>query len=123
MLTQAFRPALLGRMTVVPYAAINKDTLRELTAMKLEHVGRRLMERHRIPLLWDEAVADNIAASCDAVDTGARNIDHIINAHLLPGIAAALLSSLLEEKNAPRGLRVSLDASNGAFNCALEARP
>ena len=123
VLTQAFRPALLGRMTVVPYAAINKDTLRELTAMKLEHVGRRLMERHRIPLLWDEAVADNIAASCDAVDTGARNIDHIINAHLLPGIAAALLSSLLEEKNAPRGLRVSLDASNGAFNCALEARP
>ncbi len=123
VLTQAFRPALLGRMTVVPYAAINKDTLRELTAMKLEHVGRRLMERHRIPLLWDEAVADNIAASCDAVDTGARNIDHIINAHLLPGIAAALLSSLLEEKNAPRGLRVSLDAANGAFNCALEARP
>ena len=123
VLTQAFRPALLGRMTVVPYAAINKDTLRELTAMKLEHVGRRLMERHRIPLLWDEAVADNIAASCDAVDTGARNIDHIINAHLLPGIAAALLSSLLEEKNAPRGPRVSLDAANGAFNCAPEARP
>ncbi|WP_417292626.1 type VI secretion system ATPase TssH [Desulfovibrio porci] len=120
ILTQTFHPALLGRMTVVPYTSIRKEILRELTDMKLDLVNRRLRERHHIPLLWDAEVADSITASCGAVDTGARNIDHIISAHLLPGIASALLSSLLDETRAPRGLRVSLDADNGAFVCALE---
>lgn len=123
LLTQTFRPALLGRMTVVPYFSISKDILRELTAMKLAMVRRRLQQRHRLSLLWDEAVLENITASCTAVDTGARNIDHIINTHLLPRIATTLLASLLDANHAPATLRVSHDPTKGSFSVSPEALP
>ncbi len=122
MLSQTFRPALLGRMTVVPYLAIPKEILRELTEMKLARVSDRLQQRHHIPLIWDDAVVESITASCSAVDTGARNIDHIINGHLLPRMATTLLASLPDGSGGPKRLRVRLDAADGAFSCALEPR-
>ena len=94
VLTQFFRPALLARMTIIPYFTIRPSILKELVIMKLNQVADRMTARHRIPLLWDEAVIDNILVSCTAVDTGARNIDHIINDRLLPGLATVLLGQI-----------------------------
>ncbi len=122
LLSQTFRPALLGRMTVVPYLAIRREILRELTDMKLAQVADRLQRRHHIPLIWDEDVADSITASCSAVDTGARNIDHIINGHLLPRLATALLAPPPDGDGGPRSLRVRLNAADGAFSCVPEPR-
>jgi type VI secretion system protein VasG len=123
MLTQFFKPALLGRMTVVPYMSINPETMRELVAIKLNRVAERLMARHRITLAWNEDVAGSIAASCTAVDTGARNIDHIINSTLLPGIASILLGSLSDNVKIS-SLHIGLDAAGGSFTyqCAGENR-
>lgn len=96
VLTQFFRPALLGRMTVVPYTTIRPSVLKELVTLKLSQVAERMETRHRVKLAWDEAVVENIVNSCTAVDTGARNIDHIIGANLLPGIASSLLGRIDE---------------------------
>ncbi len=52
VLTQFFKPALLARMTVVPFTTIRPSILKELTAMKLERVAERMLARHRIPLVW-----------------------------------------------------------------------
>jgi type VI secretion system protein VasG len=112
-LAQFFRPALLGRMTIVPFMPISPDILKELVAIKFSQVGERLRVRHRMELSWNEDVVGNIAASCTAVDTGARNIDHVINANLLPGIATALLGSLSENGPEPTALRIELDAGTG----------
>ena len=109
-LMQFFRPALLGRMTVVPYTTINPKILKELVGMKLARVSQRLAQRHNIVLSWSPEVVDNIAASCSAVDTGARNIDHIINASLLPGIATALLGGLDKDRGPSSALRIGLDS-------------
>ncbi len=119
-LTQFFRPAFLGRMTIVPFMPISPDILKELVVMKLSQVGGRLLLRHRLALTWSEEVVANIAASCTAVDTGARNIDHVINANLLPGIAATLLGSLAGSGPAPHGLHIGLDTESGTFSCVLQ---
>lgn len=123
VLTQFFKPALLGRMTVIPYTVINPETMRELVTLKLGRVAERLMARHRIRLGWNEDVTESIAASCTAVDTGARNIDHIINATLLPGIASVLLGSLSDSAKIT-SLHLGLDAAGGSFTyqCAGESR-
>ena len=118
-LTQFFRPALLGRMTIVPYMAIRPEIMRELVEMKLSRVADRLLARHRIPLVWSDAVADSIAAGCTAVDTGARNIDHVINATLLPGIATSLLGSMGKNSPGRRKMSIDLDAERGVFSYAL----
>ncbi len=137
-LSQFFRPALLGRMTIVPFMPISPDILSELVVMKLAQIGERLKQRHRLALSWADEVVAAIAASCTAVDTGARNIDHVINANLLPIIATTLLGSLgapsapgSASGSAPGsasgqalgragGLRISLDAEHGHFICALQ---
>ena len=115
-LSQFFRPALLGRMTIVPYMSLRPEILRELVGIKLARVAGRLAARHRVPLTWSEDVLSSIAASCTAVDTGARNIDHIINASLLPRIATTLLGGMGRPGRHP-GLHIDLDAEQGVFTC------
>ena len=120
-LLQHFQAALLGRMAVVPYGAIRDATMRELVEMKLARVGERLARRHRMILRWGEDVVESIIASCRAVETGARNIDHIIGASLLPGLATTLLGNLDAE---PGGeLHVGLSEEDGAFAFSVGGRP
>jgi type VI secretion system protein VasG len=49
-----------------------------------------------------------IAERCTQVDTGARNIDYIIERTILPGISVALLEQLAEETK-PNQLVLELD--------------
>jgi type VI secretion system protein VasG len=116
VLQNFFRPGLLGRMTVVPYTTIRPEILKELVKIKLGQVAGRLLHRHRIHLDWAEEVVENIAASCLAVDTGARNIDHILNATLLPGIASALLATMTEQPNQATSLQITLHAETGGYS-------
>ncbi|MDR2573367.1 MAG: type VI secretion system ATPase TssH [Desulfovibrio sp.] len=118
-LSQFFRPALLGRMTVVPFMPIRQDILTELVIIKLSLVAERLKLRHRLTLSWSDAVPANIAASCTAVDTGARNIDHVINASLLPGLASTLLGALADQKRTPQELHIDLNSQAGTFTYEL----
>lgn len=116
-LTQFFRPALLGRMTIVPYMSLRPEIMRDLVDMKLSRIAGRLLTQHRIPLHWSEEVVSAIAASCTAVDTGARNIDHIINASLLPRIASVLLGGMGNAGQAR--ISVGLDPERGVFTCSM----
>ena len=117
-LTQFFRPALLARMTIIPFTTIRPSVLKELVTLKLTQVGDRMQARHRIALVCENSVIDAIAASCTAVDTGARNIDHIINDTLLPGLAAVLLGQTggTEKKNI---IVIGLDADGAKFTYTL----
>ena len=119
VLLRHFQPALLGRMTVVPFTIIRGETLKELVEMKLARVGARLAGRHRISLSWGEDVISSIMASCTAVETGARNIDHIIGVSLLPGIATTLLGALDGGGKACGELRVGLNRADGSFTFSL----
>jgi type VI secretion system protein VasG len=109
-----FKPALLARMTVVPYTALGKDALERITRMKLDALGGRLRVNNGITLRYSGALVDAIVARCGEVDTGARNIDHILAANVLPQLAQALLEKMSEE-SAPAA-EVSLDvADDGAI--------
>lgn len=118
VLSQFFRPALLGRMTIVPYATIGQEVLKELIGIKLGQVKKRLYARHRISLDWSGEVVDSIAASCTSVDTGARNIDHIVNATLLPEISSRLLGRMSTD-NPATAITIGLDAEKGVFTYSI----
>ena len=45
---------------------------------------------------YTDAVVDQISERCTEVETGARNIDHILNGTLLPMISTAILERLSE---------------------------
>ena len=91
--------------------------MRELVTMKLSRIADRLLAQHRIPLNRSGKVVSSIAASCTAVDTGARNIDHIINASLLPKIATVLLGGMGRQGQSQ--MYIDLDSAQGIFTCSM----
>ncbi|WP_027797167.1 type VI secretion system ATPase TssH [Paraburkholderia acidipaludis] len=95
-LYKAFKPAFLGRMKVVPYYPISDDVLAEIIELKLERIRRRIETNHRAAFEWDESLVEAVLARCTEVDSGARNVDHILNGTLLPEIATHVLGRLAE---------------------------
>ncbi|HKB06664.1 MAG TPA: type VI secretion system ATPase TssH [Candidatus Polarisedimenticolia bacterium] len=93
-LSKVFSPAWLARTTVIPYMTLPVDALRGITALKMSKVARRLQESHRLELVCDDKVLDRIAERCTEVETGARNIDFILQGTLLPRISAAILERM-----------------------------
>ena len=95
-LTRHFKPALLARMTVVPYFPIAAAVLRQIVELKLGLVAARMAESHGVRLRFAAAVHAAIVARCEEADTGARNVDHIVREHLLPSLASRVLGHLAE---------------------------
>jgi type VI secretion system protein VasG len=93
-LVKHFKPALLARMTVVPFYPISMDAMKSIVSLKLDQVGKRLHESHRMKFGYDPAVVELISQRCTEVESGARNIDHIINGTLLPMISTQILERM-----------------------------
>ncbi|WP_347555811.1 type VI secretion system ATPase TssH [Robbsia sp. KACC 23696] len=90
-LYKAFKPAFLGRMKVIPYYPISDTVLGEIIELKLGRIQARVEANHHAVFEWDEALVDAVLARCTEVDSGARNVDHILNGTLLPEIAQQVL--------------------------------
>lgn len=93
-LRRIFKPALLGRMIVVPYFPIDDRIMRRIVELKLGHIRKRFEESHRVPFTWSAEVVDEITRRCKEVETGARNVDHVLTGTLLPEISRELLSRM-----------------------------
>ncbi|MFM0732027.1 type VI secretion system ATPase TssH [Paraburkholderia sediminicola] len=93
-LYKTFKPAFLGRMKVVPYYPITDDVLAEIIDLKLERIRRRIESNHKAVFEWDESLVDAVLARCTEVDSGARNVDHILNGTLLPEVAQQVLERI-----------------------------
>ncbi len=106
-LSRHFKPALLARMTIVPFAPMAPDVLQEIAGLKLQKLTRRLEEAHRVQTTIDDGVLHQLAARCREAETGARNLDHILRGSLMPQLARELLGRLAEGQ-APRSLRIAL---------------
>lgn len=116
VLNAHFKPALLARMTVVPYVPIRKDALRGIVQMKVGAAMRRARASHGAEVTVEEGVIDAIVARCSEVESGARNIDHILRGSVLPAVSSEILRQLAD-KEAASALRVVLD---GQGNFAVE---
>ncbi|WP_338638902.1 type VI secretion system ATPase TssH [Burkholderia pyrrocinia] len=95
-LYKTFKPAFLGRMKVVPYYPISDDVLAEIIELKLERIRRRIEANHKAAFEWDESLVEAVLARCTEVDSGARNVDHILNGTLLPEIAGHVLGRIAD---------------------------
>ncbi|HWW68799.1 MAG TPA: type VI secretion system ATPase TssH, partial [Duganella sp.] len=95
-LVKHFKPAFLGRLKVVPYYPIPDQVLVRIIALKLDRIGQRIRDQHHAEFSYDEALVEAVLARCTEVDSGARNVDHILNGSLLPEIAEAVLEKMAQ---------------------------
>jgi type VI secretion system protein VasG len=93
-LIKVFKPALLGRMVVVPYYPISDDVMREIIKLQLGRIATRLGDNHGAEFSYDEMVVQEIANRCKEVESGARNVDHILTRTLLPEMSGEFLSRM-----------------------------
>jgi type VI secretion system protein VasG len=95
-LAKHFKPAFLGRLKVVPYYPIPDAVLAQIITLKLARIGQRINDHHHAEFSYDDALVEAVLARCTEVDSGARNVDHILNGSLLPEIAEAVLEKMAQ---------------------------
>ncbi len=95
-LVRHFKPAFLGRLTVVPFYPIGDEVLSNIIRLKLGQIGRRVRDNHRARFEYDESLVGAVLERCTEVDSGARNVDNILNGTLLPEIAGAVLARMAD---------------------------
>lgn len=95
-LLKSFKPAFMGRLTLIPYYPLSEDVIRKIIGLKLGKIGRRLHENYQAEFSFSDGIVQMIADRCKEVDTGARNIDHILTKSLLPTLSVELLGRLAQ---------------------------
>jgi len=93
-LLKTFKPAFIARTIVVPYYPISDDALIDIIHLQLGRIRTRLRENSRIEFTYDDALVQEVAKRCTEVESGARNVDHILTRTLLPEISREFLARM-----------------------------
>ncbi len=111
-LNKIFKPALLGRMVIVPFYPISDKVMRQIIKLQLGRIGSRLRENHGASFTYDDAVIDEILGRCKEVESGARNVDHILTRTVLPEMSGEFLSRMAEGRTISRVRVTAGDGGN-----------
>lgn len=110
-----FKPAFLGRLIVVPYYPISDGNMRRIVKLKLDRIANRVNGNRNMLFRYDEQVVESIAGRCTDVDSGARNVDHILSNSLLPEMSKELLYGMAKGQQI-KEVRVSMDDGGFVFS-------
>jgi type VI secretion system protein VasG len=116
-LLKTFPAALLGRMVTIPYYPLGDEMIGNIARLQLGRVARRVLESHRIPFNYDDAVVKLIAGRCTELESGGRMIDSILTNTLLPRISQELLTRMMQGKPVTR---VATTVKDGEFEYAFD---
>ena len=88
--------------------AVNKQIYR----LQLDRIGKRMRENHKAHFTYSEQLVETVAGRCREVESGARNVDHILTRSLLPELSSTFLARMAAGDAIAR-VHVSIDDSGG----------
>jgi type VI secretion system protein VasG len=91
-LLKVFPPALLGRLSVLPYYPLSPEMLKGIVKIQMDRIVKRVGENHGIDFSYDPAVVDLIVSRCNELASGGRMIDAILTNTMLPEVSIELLN-------------------------------
>lgn len=94
VLRKHFQPALLARFQTIIYRPLSRPAMRNIIGMKLGQVSQRLYRHYGMTTDIAEGLYDALTDACLLPDTGARNVDCLLNQQILPVVSQQLLSHL-----------------------------
>ncbi|MCA9683185.1 MAG: AAA family ATPase, partial [Myxococcales bacterium] len=97
-----FKPALLARMTIVPFRPIGPSIMRDIAILKLNKLRKRMLETHEVETTFSDELLDELVRRCTDADTGARNVDHTLRGSLMPALARTLLEYMADGEIPPQ---------------------
>ncbi|MDN3610123.1 type VI secretion system ATPase TssH [Vibrio ostreicida] len=97
-LQQYFKPAFLGRTTIVPYYPLNDEELAKITEISLNRIKKKLAEQYQASFTWDEGFITFVVGKNTDPTTGGRAVEQIINRSLMPKLAEECISRLSQQQ-------------------------
>ena len=91
-----FRPEFLGRIKPIVFLPLAKDVMSTIVGLKLGKLSKRLATNQQLEVTFGEDVVESVTNACTRAETGARNIDAIIDRTIGPAISAQLLAYMAE---------------------------
>jgi type VI secretion system protein VasG len=101
-LSKHFKPALLARMSIVPYRPMDPSILTDIAKLKLSSLAKRLEEAHGMKTTFSESLIAEMVSRCTESETGARALDHALRGSLMPVLARAILERMATGEMPPR---------------------
>jgi len=117
-LAKTFKPAFLGRVTVVPYLPLSQDTLRQVAILQLDRIATRVERKFGTSLRYSPELINSIVTRCTDASAGARGIESLLTKTLLPDLSAQFLARMAEGKPAEQAT-VEID-DTGSFLSHLQ---
>ncbi|MBN8614241.1 MAG: type VI secretion system ATPase TssH [Deltaproteobacteria bacterium] len=102
-----FKPALLARMTIVPFRQVGAEALRRITQARLAAIANRVRSAHKIETVFEDAVTDDLVKRSLRAETGARTVDHVLRSALMPTLSRFLLEHLSDD-SMPSSITIGL---------------
>jgi type VI secretion system protein VasG len=116
-LARHFKPAFLGRVTVVPYLPLSETTLLQIAALQVERVAERVRQSFGARVVYGDEVVRHVANGGRDAGAGARGIEAMLVRSLLPDLSALILAHMAEGRTVERvAIRVS-DANS--LQCSI----
>lgn len=111
-LSRHFKPALLARMTIVPYLPLQGEALGRIVRLKTARLSQTFRQNNRVDMVFEDSLIAHIAGQCETSEAGARNIDYLLQSRILPEISRELIGRLVDGTLAGRvRVGVSPDAT------------
>jgi type VI secretion system protein VasG len=98
-LMKYFKPAFLGRVTIVPYFPLSEEVIKQIVKLQLNKIGKRVKDAYKAEFSYAPELVETIAARCKESSSGARNVENILSRTLLPELSAEVLSRLADGEN------------------------
>jgi type VI secretion system protein VasG len=116
-LMKTFKPAFLGRTTIVPYFPLTDETLRKIVELQLGRIGARIAENYGATFEYTPELVDHIVSGSLVAESGARAIENLLSRGVLPEISERFLERMAAGETI-REVGLSLD-NNGVISYRL----
>lgn len=118
-LQQYFKPAFLGRTTIVPYYPLNDEELAKITEISLNRIKKKLAEQYQASFTWDADFIQFVVDRNTDPTTGGRAVEQIINRSLMPRLAEECIGRLSRSEPITQ-VTVSATNSSADFDLSIK---
>ncbi|CDT77496.1 Chaperone protein clpB [Vibrio coralliirubri] len=114
-----FKPAFLGRTTIVPYYPLNDEELAKITEISLNRIKKKLAEQYQASFTWDADFIQFVVDRNTDPTTGGRAVEQIINRSLMPRLAEECIGRLSRSEPITQ---VTVSATNNSADFDLSIK-
>ncbi len=116
-LQRFFKPAFLGRATIVPYFPLDDEEMAKIAQLSLRRIEKRVTAHYNATFTYEPQVIDLLISMNQSPETGARAIEQLINRQLMPELANQCIVKMSQGERI-NSVNISID--NHQFQIDIE---